>query len=105
MGDLIDRKALMDELEITMKCDDCQYRDTIRKGYCTMPSEFFNACVAITDAPTVEKKGKWIIDTDDSELINCSCCRRSRWSREPFELMVRGFKFCPECGAKMEETK
>ena len=54
MDDLIYRKALMDELGITMKCEDCQYKDTIHKGLCTMPSEFENACVVITDAPSAE---------------------------------------------------
>ena len=56
----------------------------------------------IENIPSAEpKRGKWIIDTNDSELINCSCCRRSEWS-ECFEDIVKSFNYCPNCGAKME---
>lgn len=100
MSDLIDRQALMDVLEITMKCEDCQYKDTIHKGLCTMPSEFENACVAITDAPPAEpKKGKWMKKTDPygffDEIPVCSQCgSTTKWREE--------YKYCPNCGAKMD---
>ena len=43
--------------------------------------------------------GKWIVD---DEYINCSVCRRERWSRVPYENLVMRFRYCPNCGAKME---
>lgn len=55
----------------------------------------------IIDAqPTIEerKKGKWIID---GECVDCSVCRHDKWSRVPFEDLVKRFNFCPNCGADM----
>ena len=51
-------------------------------------------------APTIEgrKTGKWVID---DEYIDCSVCRHDKWSRVPFEDLVKRFKFCPNCGAEM----
>ena len=46
-----------------------------------------------------ERKGKWIVD---DEYIDCSYCRREKWSRVPYEQLVSRFRFCPNCGAKME---
>ena len=50
--------------------------------------------------PTIEerKTGKWVID---DEYIDCSVCRHDKWSRVPFEALVKRFKFCPNCGADM----
>lgn len=50
-------------------------------------------------AQTEQKTGKWIVD---DEYIDCSCCRREKWSRTPYEQLVSRFRFCPNCGAKME---
>lgn len=54
----------------------------------------------IDEQPTIEerKKGKWIID---DEYIDCSVCRHDKWSRAPFEDLVKRFKFCPNCGADL----
>ena len=43
-----------------------------------------------------QKTGKWIVD---DEYIDCSYCRREKWSRVPFEQLVSGFRFCPNCGS------
>lgn len=45
-------------------------------------------------------EGEWFTDGD---FINCSHCKKERWSREePIETLVRGFRYCPNCGAKMK---
>ena len=50
-------------------------------------------------------KGEWFTDGD---FINCSHCKKERWSRdEPIqypsiEILVKGFRYCPNCGAKMK---
>ena len=44
------------------------------------------------------KKGKWIVD---DEFIDCSACRREKWSRVPYEPLVKRFRYCPNCGADM----
>lgn len=45
------------------------------------------------------KRGRW---RTHGECIYCSECRHSRWSRTPFEDLVKHFNYCPNCGAKME---
>lgn len=42
--------------------------------------------------------GEWVID---GEYIDCSVCRQDKWSRVPFEDLVKRFKYCPSCGADM----
>lgn len=44
------------------------------------------------------KKGEWIVD---DEFIDCSVCRREKWSRIPYGDLVRRFRYCPNCGADM----
>ena len=46
-----------------------------------------------------ERHGRWIVD---DEYIDCSVCRREKWSRNPYEPLVRRFRFCPNCGARMD---
>lgn len=43
-------------------------------------------------------QGKWIKRFGS---INCSVCKHCSWS-ESFEHTVRRFKFCPNCGARMD---
>lgn len=43
--------------------------------------------------------GMWVIN---GEFIDCSVCKREKWSRVPYEDLVKRFKFCPNCGAKMD---
>lgn len=54
--------------------------------------------------PTIEaepvRHGRWKKKNGE---IYCTNCKKSRWS-ESFELMLRGFDFCPKCGARMDAT-
>ena len=45
------------------------------------------------------RRGRWVID---DEFIDCSSCRKEKWSRVPYENLVKRFRYCPNCGAKME---
>lgn len=98
---LIDADALMDMLGITdMDCNKCKWSN---KGICTRGHAFEDACFAIEHTPTFEieperKKGKWIIK---GEYIDCSVCGHEKWSRVPYENLVKRFNFCPNCGADM----
>lgn len=63
-----------------------------------------DSCIAdILNAPNIEerKTGKWIY-VNGHTAINCSACYHCSWSLS-FEHTVKRFKFCPNCGAKMEE--
>lgn len=60
----------------------------------------------VLEAPTIKqerKKGKWTL-VNGRTSINCSTCWHCNWSRE-FEQTVRQFKFCPNCGAIMENKE
>lgn len=46
-----------------------------------------------------QKKGKWIVAGFFDSFLKCSCCGYMKpWNEDIF-------KFCPHCGAKMEEEK
>lgn len=51
-----------------------------------------------TEGIEERKKGKWILE---DEFIDCSACRMEKWSRVPYEALVKRFRFCPNCGADM----
>ena len=54
----------------------------------------------VRELPTVYvPEGEWVTD---EEFINCSNCKQERWSRIPYEELVKGFKYCPKCGARMK---
>ena len=53
------------------------------------------------------RHGKWIVRMGayHEEVIDCSVCGDSAWSLVPYENLVRSFKYCPNCGAKMDERE
>ena len=66
---------------------------------------------AILNLPTVEpKKGKWVKDGEKCALYKCSACNDlctvAGWANcIPEEQMYKVFKFCPNCGARMERSE
>lgn len=99
MSDLIDRAAAIDAIKAASKeiqhwlweAEGCE-------GYCAMVADV-ETC--LDDLPSVQperKTGKWILD---DEYIDCSACKREKWSRVPYESLVKRFRFCPNCGADM----
>lgn len=45
-----------------------------------------------------KKIGRWIIDIDAKENCYCSNCKHESYN-------AQHFKYCPECGAEMENEK
>lgn len=58
------------------------------------------AYMAIINLPSAEKHGRW---EDTIGGIYCSECGDS-WS-EAREIEVRGYNYCPNCGARMERSE
>ena len=61
----------------------------------------------LSNAPTIEperKKGKWepIVVFDGYVDFRCSACHRYRFHNGE---MRKKYKYCPNCGTKMEETE
>lgn len=61
--------------------------------------------------PTIDhvKHGKWIKDKDVYSLYKCTACNGlctvAGWANcIPEEQMYKSFKYCPNCGAKMERS-
>ena len=56
----------------------------------------------VSKQPTIEaepvRNGRWKKKNGE---IYCSSCKKCNWS-ESFELMLRRFNFCPNCGARMD---
>lgn len=75
-----------------------------------IPSEEMTSKLAVANAPTVDavevKHGVWI---DDKGLYRCSVCN-NLWTHWwivacPEKRMYKEMKFCPNCGAKMDEVE
>lgn len=103
MSDLIDRQNLREQLNEL--CDKkCPYNEPTKAiGACCSSCAIDDVIEMVQQLPsaqTEQKTGKWIVD---DEYIDCSCCRREKWSRTPYEQLVSRFRFCPNCGAKMED--
>lgn len=47
------------------------------------------------------KKGRWLTSDDMYETGVCSACKCD--SQEPVSYAITMFKYCPNCGAKMED--
>lgn len=67
---------------------------------------------AFQELPTIDpvKHGKWIKDGEANVLYKCSACNDlctvAGWANcIPKEQMYKMFKFCPNCGAKMERSE
>ena len=83
-------------------CEDCISRqavlDLAKKGVLISNDNYKCVCRAINDLPSVNsvKTGHWI---DHRYYMECSICEFP-WKYS--ENMAEQFKYCPNCGAKME---
>ena len=91
-SDLISRKAAIDALDKLCDCI-CEYSKKQRHtmcGACNLGSAFD----VIDELPTAEpRKGKWISHEGYEECSQCG------------KFTVCYSKFCPNCGARMEESE
>ena len=95
---LIDADALIEKLGIAKECNDCKHN---KEPYCGWKPDVVDICEAINDAQTIEperKTGKWIPDATGWEF----CCSECGYS-VMFGGEANTFKYCPECGAKMDK--
>lgn len=87
-------------------CYDCGAWDDEREG-CTMaaPDRQY-ACPLEEERATEPKTGRWIFEKGDGvtcvDGYICSACGESFHTKVPY---WSEFKFCPCCGARMEETE
>lgn len=102
---LIDADVLAETLGITdMSCERCAWYDRT-KSLCGRGGDFEDACAAIEDAPTVEKRetGAWkdcgtYADLLAGRVHQCSICGAK------FSMANERYTYCPNCGSEMEGT-
>lgn len=84
-------------------CDDCPYNND------------FNGCMLILKKDTIDllksfkerqrDEGEWkmteLLD-EKNGLFNCGCCWKCWQAPRHTDLYKAGFKYCPNCGAKMK---
>ena len=105
MSRYIDADLLMKELGITdPDCEKCGWG---HKGfpYCKRDGDFVDACDAICEAPTADVRenvhAHWVgIDDIPHETFECDHCGRIEEVQDVRFLP----KFCPNCGAQMDEV-
>lgn len=89
MDDLISRQATID----AMQC--------VTDSICAQ-----QAIDALSTLPSAERRGRWI---KDKNLYKCTACNDllsvAGWADcIPEKQIYTAFKYCPNCGAKMDEV-
>lgn len=78
----------------------------------TMPNrrvdEALSVAIEALEAEPI-KHGKWVKDNGPYSLYKCSACNEfctvAGWANcIPEERMYKAFKYCPNCGARMQST-
>lgn len=92
---------LLNELDKIESCSDCVSRQEIMElpRYSTVIGEivYLDGIKALPSVQPKPKMGHWI-DCGDRELwYECSECRERVWGSH--------YKYCPSCGAKMEQEE
>ena len=72
-------------------------KDKEQRGNCFISDAIDMAIKALEQEP---KTGHWNCGDDMFEYAICSSCKHE--TGEAWEYAKRNFKFCPNCGAKME---
>lgn len=104
---LIDADALIDEIKYFTG------QDTIMRFYDRNieREQEVNMAAFIELMPTIDpvRHGKWIRKSPTAWMWTCSCCKKddayAYSAGESFEPDVLQDLFCPNCGAKMEDSE
>lgn len=104
MDDLISRQAAIDAIESHIRTAEEPYQLSQTENVLNHAFEIAASCVY--NLPSVQperKKGKWIVDgvrfKGGHDWMHCSEC-----GRETLNTPMERTNYCPNCGAKMEES-
>lgn len=99
MPEPIDREATLLLLDTSIKqFGENWLQDKLTKNGLLIAKQIVSKQPTIKAEPV--RYGRWKKKNGE---IYCTNCKKSKWS-ESFELMLRGFDFCPKCGARMDAT-
>ena len=89
MGDLISRQAAIKAIENLQDCYN-GFSDTYDK-----------ACIigALEEVPSAQRIGRWVVNRDSTGCMygRCTSCGMKQYAGRT--------KYCPNCGARMEEQE
>lgn len=96
--DMIDRQQAIDALgEEPLAWEDSDYE----LGCVNQWKSDVEAIKALPSAEPQERKtGRWETVKANPRMMHCTNCMGTWWNKEFIEV----FKFCPECGKRMEGT-
>ena len=83
-------------------CEDCVSREAVKEELRNRIGESISDCInALPSVTPARKKGKWIFSGsyDEVGMLYCSCCKHE------IDVSEGCFKYCPNCGAKMDEDE
>ena len=93
--DAISRQAAIDTIENWLSCDD--YNDAERHIMRAMQSVLYD----LPPVTPTEKVGQWIKTTGENGVTSAVRCSECGFEDNRYML----FRYCPNCGAKMQEVK
>ena len=68
-----------------------------------------DACIAVENAPTVDaepvKYGHWCFEEFPDGYYHWECSECKKWFKEDSMSLAEEWKYCPNCGAKMDDVK
>lgn len=111
MSDLIDRQEAIEALNST--CGRvCQYSKKQRSVMCSS-CPLGSALDVLDELPTAERRGKWIerhhaysdeeMPIEEWQSARCSVC--GKYHTTPYLYYFNEYKYCPNCGARMDEVE
>lgn len=103
MSDLISREELTKKLEYLCDCL-CDYSKKQREFMCDACKlgAVIDAVEKMSSVDPERKTGKWhLLDECANEGWYCDQCHKKVF-RADFSNTMKKYKFCPNCGAKME---
>ena len=108
MAEYIEREALLDKLNnfCEINCDYTKKQRSVMCGACGIGDAKIMVEDAIAEDVRPVVHGEWFEDSDPGEEYGthyaCSNCHMCYGTRTPPEEICNVYKYCPNCGAKME---
>ena len=101
---------MMDVDECTKKLSDLLAVTTHEEGKVASEEtlELLRSCFIHLCQVRQQATGKWHMNMlldEKTGLFNCGCCFKCWEAPRDTDIYKAGFHYCPNCGAKMEESK
>ena len=89
-------------------CEDCVSREAVKEALRNRTEESISDCInALPSVIHARKKAKWINKSHNNgcgitfNISECTCCGKNTF----FDCAELLYRYCPNCGAKMDEDE